>query len=154
MSADPQLLELASRLGISEKQLDKLRIKYPTDEALTRRLKRWIEETRDRPKLLGKTGGYTERPGFALRVVVRTEVGTEAEPEAVDDVTQKRLTREARERGIQATAQVIAAAEDVMAAIQERAEQSPDFKREARLTLHRMRRELDRFVSRQKRKVA
>jgi hypothetical protein len=74
--------------------------------------------------------------------------------EAVDPFTQSRITKEARERRTKASTDVIAAAEDVMAAIRERAESSPDFKREAKLTLHRMRRELDRFIERERRKAA
>jgi len=74
--------------------------------------------------------------------------------EAVDELTQKRITREARGREREQAAEVIAAAEDVMAAIKARADASPEFRREARLTIHRMRRELDRLIERQRRKVA
>lgn len=145
---------LAGKLGLSDKQLEALRKKHKTDEATMRWLKRMVEETRDKPRLLGKTGGYTERPGFALRITHITETGREGEPEAVDDLTQKRITREARDREVLATAQVIAAAQDVLAAVRERADANPEFKREARLTMHRIRRELDRFIERQKRKAA
>ena len=149
-----QLLELASKLGISDKQLATLRKKYPPDEALTRRLKRWIEETRDRPKLLGKTGGYTERPGFALRVVVRTEVGTEGEPEAVDDVTQKRLTREARAAERDALEQMIAAMEQVRAALDDRIRNNPDLQRAIGKELWQIRGRIDAAKARLKRRMA
>lgn len=74
--------------------------------------------------------------------------------ETVDPFTQKRITADARMRERQASAEMIVAAQDVLDAIRERSEASPDFQREARLTIHRMRRELDRFIQRQKRKAA
>jgi hypothetical protein len=43
----------------------------------------------DEVRLLGKTGGYTEKPTHALRVT------GEVEPEAVDRQTQRRITAEA-----------------------------------------------------------
>ena len=153
MNPDP-LFELATKLGISAKQLQGMRDEYDDDQALTRRLKRWIEETRDKPKLLGKTGGYTERPGFALRVVVRTEVGTEGEPEAVDDVTQKRLTREARATERDALEQMIAAMEQVRAALDDRIRDNPDLRRAIGKELWQIRGRIDAAKNRLKRRMA
>lgn len=93
----------------------------------------------------GSTGQYAANPGGGMD----HEAG-----EAVDEFTQQRITKESRQKGAQATADLIAAAEEVQRAIRERAESSPEFKREARLTMHRIRRELDRFIERQKRKAA
>jgi hypothetical protein len=99
---------------------------------------------------MGKTGGLTSIPSKAL--ATRGEDGYE-DP-VVPPEYQEQLTKESRLKQAQATADLIAAAEDVLSAVKERAEASPAFKREARLTMHRIRRELDRFIDRQKRKAA
>jgi hypothetical protein len=99
---------------------------------------------------MGKTGGLTSIPSKAL--ATRGEDGYE-DP-VVPPEYQAQLTRESRLKQAQATADLIAAAEDVLQAVKERAEASPAFKREARLTMHRIRRELDRFIERQRRKAA
>jgi hypothetical protein len=99
---------------------------------------------------MGKTGGLTSIPSKAL--ATRGEDGYE-DP-VVPPEYQEQLTKESRLKQAQATADLIAAAEDVLSAVKERAEASPAFKREARLTMHRIRRELDRFIERQRRKAA
>lgn len=84
------------------------------------------------------------------------ELAVPEDDEAPDpiEIDDYRASRESKARQVQAQADLIAAAENVMAAIKERAEASPDFQRKGRLTLHRIRRELDRFIERERRKVA
>lgn len=76
---------------------------------------------------------------------IDTEAG-----EAVDDFTQKRITREARAKEAEQGADVLVAAENVLDALRERAEVQPSLKRAE----FPIRRELDRFIKREKRKAA
>lgn len=69
---------------------------------------------------------------------------------AVDDFTQKRITREARERERQEMADVVVAAENVLNAIKARTETQPSMRR----AYWPLRRELDRMLEREKRKIA
>lgn len=74
--------------------------------------------------------------------------------EAVPNHFQRELNKRAHQERQRQAADVIAAAQDVLAAVQERAEASPDFKRSSRLLRHRIRREVDRFIERERRKAA
>lgn len=70
--------------------------------------------------------------------------------EAVDDFTQKRITREARAKERLDLADLIVAAEQTLNLVKARGEQTPSLKRE----YFRIRRELDRLIEREKRKAA
>ena len=145
--------QLTADLGIKPGQLERLRVKYKTHEALIATLQQWWTETREQPRLLAKSTGYVHERFYALGGQI-TEEGFEDEPEAVDELTQARITAEARLGRRQESANLIAAAEEVMKAIDDRCENHPEFKRAARLTRHRIRRELDRFIERERRKAA
>lgn len=69
---------------------------------------------------------------------------------AVDELTQLRITREARAKEREETAELVAAAEEVAAKLKERSDQDPSRKR----VDWPLRREIDRLVQREKRKAA
>lgn len=145
---------LAGKLGLTDKQLEALRKERGSDEAVMKWMKHTYEQLRDKPRLLGKTGGYTERPGFALRITHVTETGREGEPEAVDDLSQKRITREAKEREREAAGQLIVAAEELRAALKDRIEDSPEFMKMAGRDVWLIRSKLDRLVRNARRRAA
>jgi hypothetical protein len=94
---------------------------------------------------MGKTGGLTPIPSKAL--ATRGEDGYE-DP-VVPPEFQAQLTRESRLKQAQATADLIAAAEEFITTLNERFPNG-----QARLMKHRIRKELERFIERQKRKAA
>ena len=90
--------ELAYALGISTKRLNGLRRQYRMDhgEEAEAKLERWLkavyEQNRDRVRLLGKSGGYTEN--FAGALHIRGPEG-EQEPESVPSDYQDVLSERA-----------------------------------------------------------
>lgn len=90
--------ELAKLLGITEKSLEGMRRKYrmkhgeEADEKLLRSLTSMYEDCRDKVRLLGKSGGYTE--SFAGALHIRGVEG-EQEPESVPEAYQTLISAEA-----------------------------------------------------------
>lgn len=74
--------------------------------------------------------------------------------EAVDAFTQKRITQQARLREQEAMGELMAAAEDVRAAIKERMEASPEFRRLAGRDIWRLRSQLDRMIANMRNRAA
>lgn len=87
---------LAGDLGISEKQLAKLAQKHGTDTVSV--LQRWWNDTRDEPRYLGRTGGYTSSPFAALHTSEAEDGRHLTEPESVPDEYQRVVTMEAHGR--------------------------------------------------------
>jgi hypothetical protein len=106
----------------------------------------WAYKITDhRDAYMGKSTGLTLIPSKALS----TRVDGRYEPPVVPLEFQAKLTRDSRRQARHATAELIAAAEDCMSAIDERLPGG-----EARLARHRIRRELERFIERQRRRAA
>lgn len=125
-----------------------MRVKAKTESKLISRLQRLWKETRDEPRIPARRSqqGYTHSP---FQGMDRGDEGG-AELEAVDELTQRRFTKEAREREFEDVAGVVVAAEAVLDAIKARSEEIPSLRR----TYWPVRRELDRFIEREKRKAA
>lgn len=109
----------------------------------------------DPVRLLGRRGGYTDKPSAAIGSTDRQHRGTLwEEPEAVDEVTQRRLTHEARAREREAAGELLAAAEELRSALKDRIESSPEFMQMAGRDVWLIRSKLDRLVKNTKRRAA
>jgi 5'-3' exonuclease len=87
---------LAGELGISPKQLAKLADKY--EDSLESVLAKWWNETREKPRLLGRQGEYTTSPFAALYTSEPEDSRRHPEPEAVDEDCQAEITHLAHKR--------------------------------------------------------
>lgn len=158
MTQPPSSLEqLAKDLGIGPNQLANLQKDdaYKDEAALIKTMQKWWRETRDEPRLLGKTGGIVHSSAGALRVVqLQVDSRPEDAGEAVDELTQKRLTAEARQRERQAAQELALAVESVRAALKERIDDSPELRKMAGRSYYRISAELDRMVRNAKRRAA
>jgi hypothetical protein len=116
--------KLAADLGIKAGQLERLRVKYKTPEALLSTLQEWWLDTREQPRLLAKSTGYVHERFYALGGQI-TEEGFEDEPEAVDpaEIETYRASREARlrhqEQRQEDAGELLVAMENLRAAIDE-----------------------------------
>lgn len=81
----------------------------------------------DPVRLLGRRTGYTDRPSSAIGATDRQHRGNLwDEPEAVDEVSQARITRDARERDRESIGELLVALEDLRAAVKKRLEGNPE----------------------------
>jgi hypothetical protein len=92
----------------------------------------------------GHEGQYTHSGGFS----VDHEAG-----EAVDDFTQRRITEAAKVKHRQDVGELLAAAEEIRAAVSERMDR-PEFRAQAGWYVHRLKTELDALIENQRRKAA
>lgn len=90
---------LARELGIGPTQLGKLLRKHDKDTVPV--LRKWWSETRDTPRLLGKSGGIVDSAAGALRVVQPFEDRKpEDSGEAVDEEYQERFSTAAEVKAV------------------------------------------------------
>jgi hypothetical protein len=141
------LSTLASDLNIGPAQLQKLRVKYKTQERLLATLQRWWVETREQPNLLARhsTRCYVHDRAEAMPGQI-TESGYEDEPEAVhpDEIETFRASREARLRHQQerseAAGELLGAMNELRSALDH---MSPEVKRRSSRALWVLRSRLD-----------
>jgi hypothetical protein len=107
-----------------------------------------VHDKRSHHRFLARQQGQMPNPN--LNYVNNPSRGIDLDAgEAVDEFTQQRITKESHSRQAHATADLIAAAEEFITTLNERFPNG-----QARLMKHRIRKELERFIERQRRKAA